>query len=762
MIDFPASPILDQTFTTGGLTFKFDGTMWVSSPPTNAVADAPSDGLLYGRQDAAWAEVVPVTAADFAADFVNVGGDTMTGPLVLPLDPVLPLEAATKQYVDAGDTVLQDQIDLLASNLLFIGGIDVVTDAGDYTVASAIPDGPLPAADPANTGFYVIVTTGGAPAVGNIPAGDYAVGDWIVSDGTTWTRMPLGQSSVIAPNVAMSPVVGALGPNVQTSIAGLDAADALRVLKTGDTMMGPLVLALDPTQLMEAATKQYVDQEVADGIAGTIQDAPSDGVQYGRQDATWTPVPPVPTAADFAADFVNVGGDTMTGPLVLPLDPVLPLEAATKQYVDQEVAAVPVGIADAPVDTKQYARQDAAWTEVVHPVPPIAADAPSDTKLYGRQDAAWAEVVIPPSIPDAPVDTVTYARKDAAWVATLDGTEIAAADALRVAKAGDTMTGPLVLPLDPVLPLEAATKQYVDLGDAGLQQQIDLLTSNLLFVGSINVVTDVGDYTTASGLTDGALPAADPTNANFYVIVTTSGTPPAGNIPAGDYAIADWIVSNGTVWTRMPIGQPALIAPNVAMSPVVGALGADVQAAITALEATKLGDAASDTKLYARQDAAWAEVVIPAPPTAADFAADFVNVVGDTMTGPLVLPLDPVLPLEAATKQYVDAKVGAYIGDVPPATPTPGMLWWNSTNLQLAIWYDDGDTQQWVDTSAEPNNVITTATVTNFNAVPTVSGKRVAMDSSVVAERKRIDDLISKLDTALARIKMLEAKCAKL
>lgn len=42
---------------------------------------------------------VGITGGD--PDKVDVAGDTMTGPLVLPGNPTLPLHAATKQYVDA-------------------------------------------------------------------------------------------------------------------------------------------------------------------------------------------------------------------------------------------------------------------------------------------------------------------------------------------------------------------------------------------------------------------------------------------------------------------------------------------------------------------------------------------------------------------------------------------------------------------------------------------------------------------------------------
>ena len=55
-----------------------------------------------------------------------------------------------------------------------------------------------------------------------------------------------------------------------------------------------------PTQPLEAATKQYADEQIAGG--GDFIDAPSDGTAYGRKDASWTGV-------------VERDGDTMTGEL---------------------------------------------------------------------------------------------------------------------------------------------------------------------------------------------------------------------------------------------------------------------------------------------------------------------------------------------------------------------------------------------------------------------------------------------------------------
>ena len=81
----------------------------------------------------------------------------------------------------------------------------------------------------------------------------------------------------------------------------------------GDTMNGPLYLAGDPTGPLEAATKDYVDTHSGGGGTGGLDEA---------------------TANDL---YVNIIGDTISGPLFLPADPTGPLEVPTKQYVDARI-----------------------------------------------------------------------------------------------------------------------------------------------------------------------------------------------------------------------------------------------------------------------------------------------------------------------------------------------------------------------------------------------------------------------------------------
>jgi hypothetical protein len=70
-IDFPNSPALNQTFTSGGRVWIWDGAKWTP-------------------------------ASTSGSGFLPLSGGTMTGELLLAADPTAALDSATKQYVDAG------------------------------------------------------------------------------------------------------------------------------------------------------------------------------------------------------------------------------------------------------------------------------------------------------------------------------------------------------------------------------------------------------------------------------------------------------------------------------------------------------------------------------------------------------------------------------------------------------------------------------------------------------------------------------------
>ena len=114
-----------------------------------------------------------------------------------------------------------------------------------------------------------------------------------------------------------------MASNAITAIlpTALPTVGAPYVLKSGDSMSGPLQLNADPSASLQAATKQYVDAEKS--RAQTTESSLTAAVnsEFARA---------------MAAEGTKVSkvGDSMTGPLTLSGDPTSNLHAVTKQYVD--------------------------------------------------------------------------------------------------------------------------------------------------------------------------------------------------------------------------------------------------------------------------------------------------------------------------------------------------------------------------------------------------------------------------------------------
>ena len=218
------------------------------------------------------------------------------------------------------------------------------------------------------------------------------------------------------------------------SQATLKLADfaASTALTSGAVMTGPLALAADPAQPLQAATKQYVDAVSAGNVAKT------GGTLTGPLTLPSNPTQPLQAATKLYVDgqasaMLPKSGGTLNGALTLPADPAQPLQAATKQYVDGRVQRT----GDA---------MTGALTLPSDPAQPLHAA----TKQYvdgrvQRSGDAMTGVLILSSDPAQPLHAATKQYVDG-----------------RVQRTGDAMTGALALSADPVQPLHAATKQYVD------------------------------------------------------------------------------------------------------------------------------------------------------------------------------------------------------------------------------------------------------------------------------------------------------------
>lgn len=128
--NFPLSPAVGDVYQYGNVSYQWNGVAWTlnvlsaKSPPrvqvkrTETPNHSPASGSLAPGELAVemadpmrlWVGVpVEVDATErralidtstLGSMYVHKSGDTMAGPLVLHADPINPLEAATKQYVD--------------------------------------------------------------------------------------------------------------------------------------------------------------------------------------------------------------------------------------------------------------------------------------------------------------------------------------------------------------------------------------------------------------------------------------------------------------------------------------------------------------------------------------------------------------------------------------------------------------------------------------------------------------------------------------
>ena len=202
--------------------------VWAAAPSTEVILAANSGltgtGVTGDGLAVAFATVTETeTGTELYKAVTPAGLRAVTGD---PTD----LPGSTTTIVEAFE-YLETLISALQGAITLQGTWNADDDEITPSVASGITaDAPLPAAAAGNLGWYLIVDTAGTIAAGhNAPAGNYAVGDWILSNGSEWLHFAMNFGVIAAVNVTFAPPSGMTASNVQTAIAELHTS-----LSSGD------------------------------------------------------------------------------------------------------------------------------------------------------------------------------------------------------------------------------------------------------------------------------------------------------------------------------------------------------------------------------------------------------------------------------------------------------------------------------------------------------------------------------------------------
>jgi hypothetical protein len=283
----------------------------------------------------------------------------------------------------------------------------------------------------------------------------------------------------------------------------------------------------------------------------------------------------------------------------------------------------------------------------------------------------------------------------------------------------------------------------------------DAPTNNQSFVG--NGITYIwnGSAWIAQGAASG-IPEA-PTDGQLYGRESAAwAVVPPSPAASSTTPIMDGTanVGTGTTWARADHVHPSDTSRYAATNPAGYQTAGQVSAALGPYALTSAVPVASSTLPIMDGSAAigsgttWAKADHIHPSDTSRYAASnpsgyqtaaqvttalapYAPLNNPVFTGTVTLPADPASALQAATKQYVDAHGAApgsaivFIGDTPPASPTVGGLWWDSVGGQMYVFFNDGNSSQWVAASNSGGGV---AGVTDgSSAAPGMVGEIIAV-----------------------------------
>jgi hypothetical protein len=463
----------------------------------------------------------------------------------------------------------------------------------------------------------------------------------------------------------------------------VDSADALRVLKAGDAMTGPLVLPADPTSALQAATKQYVDAHAG---TGGISEAPSDGKYYTRRNATWAdgatqfaplaspvftgdPKAPTPATADndtsiATTAFVKaqgylVGNQTVTlsGDVTGSGATAITATVAANAIDNTKLADMATARLKGRVTTATGDPEDLTGTQATtlldvftSTLKGLAPSSGGGTANFLRADGSWA---VPPAgsggITDAPSDGNYYGRQNAAWaqVAPL---------------ASPTFTG------DPQAPTPATADNDTSIATTAFVKAQGYLTTAAAGAGYQPLDADLTAIAALSGI-----------NVIYYrsAADTWSAVTIGTGLSFSSGTLSSTVSTAGLAPLASPVftGDPQAPTPatgdndtSVATTAFVKAQGYVTGGPFQPLDADLTAIAAltgTNVIYYRSAPDTWAAVTVG---TGLSFSGGSLTATGS----------------------------GVAIADTPPGSPSQGQLWWESDTGKLWINYNDGTSTQFV------------------------------------------------------------------
>ena len=165
-----------------------DGAAWSRIPTLAVTSVAGRTGVVVlTSADVSLGNVLnalQLRASQNLADLVSVA--TARTNLGLGTAAVLTAAAANgAATLDADGKLVSTQLPAsILGSVKFQGGWDA--DTNTPTMAAAAP---------ANQGYYYVVTVDGTTTVDGISV--WEVGDWIISNGTTWSKVPIGSATIV-------------------------------------------------------------------------------------------------------------------------------------------------------------------------------------------------------------------------------------------------------------------------------------------------------------------------------------------------------------------------------------------------------------------------------------------------------------------------------------------------------------------------------------------------------------------------------------